>query len=142
MDSDEYSDSDDNSQKEIEIKLEISKKAGLLGKPVQFTDVQGRIDVEIPSNDKLWMDYIDQNPVHRSIQVQADYSAHEINTYRAEYISQGMNHFEGGWPKDINPAENDQTMRFRKKIEKDDAYINSVLGLCKRFTHILTPKTL
>ena len=26
----------------------------------------------------------------------------------------------GGWPKDINPAENDQTMRFRKKIEKDD----------------------
>ena len=56
---------------------------------------------------------------------------HEINTFRAEYLSQGMNHFEGGWPKDINPAENDQTMRFRKKIEKDDAYINSVLGLCQ-----------
>ena len=45
-----------------------------------------------------------------------------------------MNHFEGGWPKDINPSENDQTMRFRKKIEKDDAYINSVLGLCKNAT--------
>ena len=42
-----------------------------------------------------------------------------------------MNHFEGGWPKDINPAEHDQTMRFRKKIEKDDSYINSVLGLCQ-----------
>ena len=41
-----------------------------------------------------------------------------------------MNHFEGGWPKDINPQENDQTMRFRKKIEKDDNYINTVLGLC------------
>ena len=49
---------------------------------------------------------------------------------RAEYVSQGMNHFEGGWPKDINPQENDQTMRFRKKIEKDDTYINTVLGLC------------
>ena len=49
---------------------------------------------------------------------------------RAEYVSQGMNHFEGGWPKDINPQENDQTMRFRKKIEKDDNYINTVLGLC------------
>ena len=24
-----------------------------------------------------------------------------------------MNHTEGGWPKDINPAEADQTMRFR-----------------------------
>ena len=30
---------------------------------------------------------------------------------------------EGGWPKDINPAENDQTMRFRKKIEKDDKWV-------------------
>jgi dynein intermediate chain 2 len=54
-----------------------------------------------------------------------------VNTLRAEYMSQGMNHFEGGWPKDINPAEHDQTMRFRKKIEKDDSYINSVLGLCQ-----------
>ena len=72
-----------------------------------------------------------RNPVHRSIQVSADCSVHEINTFRAEYLSQGMNHFEGGWPKDINPAENDQTMRFRKKIEKDDGYINSVLSLCQ-----------
>ena len=55
----------------------------------------------------------------------------QVNTLRAEYMSQGMNHFEGGWPKDINPAEHDQTMRFRKKIEKDDSYINSVLGLCQ-----------
>jgi len=55
----------------------------------------------------------------------------KINTLRAEFMSQGMNHFEGGWPKDINPAENDQTMRFRKKIEKDDVYISSVLNLCQ-----------
>jgi len=57
------------------------------------------------------------------------FSHFQVNTLRAEYSSQGMNHFEGGWPKDINPSENDQTMRFRKKIEKDDAYINSVLNL-------------
>ena len=53
-----------------------------------------------------------------------------MNTERAEYLSQGMNHTEGGWPKDINPTENDQTVRFRKKIEKDDSYVSSVLGLC------------
>ena len=55
----------------------------------------------------------------------------QVNTERAEFLSQGMNHVEGGWPKDINPAENDQTMRFRKKIEKDDQYVGSVLGLCQ-----------
>lgn len=111
--------------------MEISKKAGLLQKPVKFVDVNGRIDEAIAPNNALWEQYIDRNPVHRCIQVAADCSMHEINTFRAEYLSQGMNHFEGGWPKDINPAENDQTMRFRKKIEKDDTYINSVLGLCQ-----------
>ena len=55
----------------------------------------------------------------------------QVNTERAEFLSQGMNHIEGGWPKDINPTENDQTMRFRKKIEKDDSYVGTVLGLCQ-----------
>ena len=72
----------------------------------------------------------------------------KVNTLRAEYVSQGMNHFEGGWPKDINPQENDQTMRFRKKIEKDDTYINTVLGLCTvstvyavlHYTYFYVPK--
>ena len=50
-------------EKEIEIKLEISKKAGLLRKPVKFVDVPGRIDESIPPNEKLWMEYIDRNPV-------------------------------------------------------------------------------
>ena len=36
--------SDDRDEREIEIKLEISKKAGLLKKPVNFEDVPGRID--------------------------------------------------------------------------------------------------
>lgn len=34
-----------------------------------------------------------------------------------------MNHTEGGWPKDINPAEVEQTIRFRKKVEKDETYM-------------------
>lgn len=37
-----------------------------------------------------------------------------------------MNHTEGGWPKDINPADTEQTVRFKKKIEKDDMYVHSV----------------
>ena len=40
-----------------------------------------------------------------------------------------MNHVEGGWPKDINPAEIEQTMRFRKKIEKDEHYMNTIHSL-------------
>ena len=48
---------------------------------------------------------------------------------QAEFTSQGMNHSEGGWPKDINAAEADMTMRYRKKIEKDDAYMRATHSL-------------
>ena len=64
--------SDDLTEKEIEIKLEISKKAGLLRKPCKFVDVNGRIDEKIDQNENLANSYIDRNPVHRSIQVSAD----------------------------------------------------------------------
>uniref|UniRef100_A0A8D3AXA6 Dynein intermediate chain 2 axonemal n=1 Tax=Scophthalmus maximus TaxID=52904 RepID=A0A8D3AXA6_SCOMX len=51
----------------------------------------------------------------------------QVNTERVEFSSCGMNHVEGGWPKDINPAELEQTIRFRKKVEKDESYIHSIL---------------
>jgi dynein intermediate chain 2 len=41
----------------------------------------------------------------------------------------GMNHREGGWPKDVDPNEVEQTMRYRKKVEKDDHFLNSVAAL-------------
>jgi len=40
-----------------------------------------------------------------------------------------MNHTEGGWPKDINILDAEQTVRYKKKIEKDEAYIRTILHL-------------
>ena len=42
-----------------------------------------------------------------------------------------MNHTEGGWPKDVNPAEVEQTIRYRKKVEKDEVYIQTLTNLGK-----------
>ena len=53
----------------------------------------------------------------------------QVNTERFNYIPQGMLHLEGGWPKDVDSTEKDQTTRFRKKIEKDDEYIKQVRSL-------------
>ena len=54
-----------------------------------------------------------------------------MNTERFECENRGMNHTEGGWPKDVNPAEVEQTIRYRKKVEKDEAYIQTVMNLGK-----------
>lgn len=50
---------------------------------------------------------------------------------RAEYMSNGMNHIEGGWPKDVNTADEEQTKRYRRKIEKDEGYTHTMMQLCK-----------
>ncbi|CAF4470035.1 unnamed protein product, partial [Adineta steineri] len=43
--------------------------------------------------------------------------------------SKGINHTEGGWPKDVNIQEQEQINRYRKKIEKDEFYLNSLYHL-------------
>jgi len=40
-----------------------------------------------------------------------------------------VNHVEGGWPKDVNPLEIEQVIRYRKKVEKDEGYINAIMSL-------------
>ena len=54
---------------------------------------------EVRTDAELQAQYIARNPVSRVIQCAAVQSENEVNTIRADFISQGMNHSEGGWPK-------------------------------------------
>ncbi len=63
----------------------------------------------------------EKEKVHLGIKL----SEHEVNTIRCNTESKGINDTEGGWPKDVNIQEQDQINRFRKKIEKDEFYLNS-----------------
>lgn len=42
-----------------------------------------------------------------------------------------MNHSEGGWPKDINYQDPEQTVRYKRKVEKEEAYNRIVSDLCR-----------
>jgi len=53
----------------------------------------------------------------------------QINTERFETGSRGINHTEGGWPKDVNPQEVEQVTRYRKKVEKDEIYVSTIQQL-------------
>ena len=54
-----------------------------------------------------------------------------MNTEVVEYVSRGINHVEGGWPKDVDASEAEQTIRYRKKTEKEEEYIQAVVSLGK-----------
>lgn len=53
----------------------------------------------------------------------------QANTVRVEYAQRGICHTEGGWPKDINLDDPEQVVRFRKKAEKDELYLQSVMQM-------------
>lgn len=36
---------------------------------------------------------------------------------------------QGGWPKDIDHTEAEHVIRYRKKVEKDEDYIKTVVSL-------------
>jgi len=46
-----------------------------------------------------------------------------------EFDSKGINHTEGGWPKDINHLDVEHVARYRKKVEKDISYMNVITAL-------------
>jgi len=59
----------------------------------------------------------------------ADARAVQANTQQILSRTQGMSHTEGGWPKDVDCTEAEHVIRFRRKIEKDEDYVRSIVTL-------------
>nr|XP_042138999.1 dynein axonemal intermediate chain 2 isoform X3 [Peromyscus maniculatus bairdii] len=121
----------------MEIVYVYVKKRSEFGKQCNFSDRQAELNIDIPPNPELSTLYVERNPVDTGIQCSASMSEHEANTERFEMESCGVNHVEGGWPKDVNPQELEQTIRFRKKVEKDENYINAVMQLGSIMEHCI-----
>ncbi|KAI5645454.1 dynein intermediate chain 3, ciliary [Phthorimaea operculella] len=114
---------------------EYTKKRKEFGKQTLFEDKETELVCSIPSNPAVYKNYILRNPVHVGIQNTSNFSEHWVNSVRAEYTTSGMNHIEGGWPKDINMNDPEACQRYRRKIEKDDAYIHAIMNLGHSMEH-------
>lgn len=101
-----------------------------------FTD-KNELLFSQPSDRDVFKEYILQDPVSQSTQYCKQMGLSEVNTERATFESRGINHTEGGWPKDVNLADPEQTTRYRRKIEKDELYISQVMGLTKPMEHCI-----
>ena len=53
----------------------------------------------------------------------------QVNTETIEFANSGMLHLEGGWPKDVVPTEEEHKTRYKKKLDKDENFVHSVLQL-------------
>uniref|UniRef100_H3CAY4 Dynein, axonemal, intermediate chain 2b n=1 Tax=Tetraodon nigroviridis TaxID=99883 RepID=H3CAY4_TETNG len=106
-----------------------SKRRGDFGRQCLFSDRQAELLLDVLPEPSPRLRPAEQRPRERALQVGCHVSEHHVNTACFECVGAGVNHLEGGWPRDINPQDLEQTTRFRKKVEKDEGYTSSVLQL-------------
>ncbi|KAM5273358.1 dynein axonemal intermediate chain 2 [Ctenodactylus gundi] len=121
----------------MEIVYVYVKKRSEFGKQCNFSDRPADLTVDIQPDPELAEQFMERNPVDTGIQCTVSMSEHEANTERFEMETHGVNHVEGGWPKDVNPQELEQTIRFRKKVEKEENYINAITQLGTLMEHCI-----
>uniref|UniRef100_A0A8C6VDJ0 Dynein intermediate chain 2, axonemal n=1 Tax=Naja naja TaxID=35670 RepID=A0A8C6VDJ0_NAJNA len=125
------------SEYSMEIVYVYLKKRSEFGRQCSFSDRAAEISVDIQPDPDLATNFIERDPIDTGVQCAGDMSEHEVNTERFEMETRGINHLEGGWPKDVNPLEMEQTIRFRKKVEKDENYINVITQLGTLMDHCI-----
>ncbi|XP_047042151.1 dynein intermediate chain 3, ciliary-like [Helicoverpa zea] len=113
----------------MDLTYAYSKLRSQFGRQIMFCEQRTDMCDSISVNPSEHKHYILRNPVHTITQHTPNFSQCEINTIRADYSNSGANHAEGGWPKDVNVNDPEATQRYRRKIEKDDAYIHCIMAL-------------
>ncbi|ETO23176.1 hypothetical protein RFI_14010 [Reticulomyxa filosa] len=59
-------------------------------------------------------------------------SEHEVNTEQFIQVDRGMQHLEGGWPKEVNVEDFSDKQRNIRKIEMDESFQEVLSELTKR----------
>ena len=94
--------------------------------------------ISVPNNKLQYKKkYKVTTPVDTGVQNCIDICGNYVTTDNPALAHVGITHVEGGWPKDINRLDEEQTARYRKKQEKDEAYLNQMKGMIKACEHAI-----
>ncbi|GAB0086923.1 hypothetical protein DMENIID0001_011460 [Sergentomyia squamirostris] len=106
------------------------------GKMCSFRD-RDKLECHIPSDESCRKNFLVAPVTTRGIQACPSISLSLCNTENAEFIHRGVQHIEGGWPRDVNKNDTEQTQRYRKKIERDEAFSRQVLNMARPMEHFI-----
>ncbi|KAH8387217.1 hypothetical protein KR093_005637, partial [Drosophila rubida] len=113
----------------------LTRERRRFGRQCMFED-RNELMVSVHPSSRLRLKYILGNPQTRSMQLSSVMAFSEVETENATYDEHGMFHYEGGWPKEVNMNDEEQTQRHRKKIERDDAWGEEVKTLIRSTMNI------
>ncbi|XP_011188541.2 dynein intermediate chain 3, ciliary [Zeugodacus cucurbitae] len=85
--------------------------------------------LSIQPSQRMRNSYILRNPMNSSTQLSDQMAYSWVETENVTYAEHGMYHYEGGWPREVNINDEESTMRYRKKIEREDNWGVQVMHL-------------
>lgn len=121
----------------MEIVYVYQRKRSEFGKQTTFSDKPAEITCDIEADPNGMKNFIERNPCHIESQACPEKSEHDCNTESVTFMSRGILHLQGGWPKDVDPNDVEHTIRYRKKIEKDEEYMRVVQNLGGSMEHCI-----
>mmetsp|Transcript_45161 Transcript_45161/g.144663 ORF Transcript_45161/g.144663 Transcript_45161/m.144663 type:complete len:571 (-) Transcript_45161:80-1792(-) len=107
------------------------KKRKDFGRFCNFDDVESKILGQVEGDVTQGDMFVEQTIIHTTLDNITTYSEHSVNTARVQTKSRVMLHCEGGWPKEVDYTENQDTVKWRKRLEKDPSFVTVVRQLTK-----------
>jgi len=108
------------------------KKRKDFGRYCNFDDVEPKILGQVERDPSKGDMYVEQTILHLVVDNIPQFSEHSVNTARVQTKSRAMLHVEGGWPKEVDFTEAQDTMKWRKRLEKDPSFVAAVKQLTKQ----------
>ena len=108
-----------------------------LGRPCLFESVACVASASADADVHLLSTFRHVHELTTTLDTNPTYSVHSVNTDRVEVHSRGQVHVEGGWPREIDPSEPQDTAKWRKRLDKDPQFAPTVAKLCTKMKKLL-----
>ncbi|RKP21569.1 WD40 repeat-like protein [Rozella allomycis CSF55] len=113
----------------MEVVYVYQKQRRQFGRQINFSLTEPNLLYDYPPDHSYLSNYSIKNPLHHEVQCAQEMSEHDVNTESYAVANRGILHREGGWPKDVDSSDAEHTIRYRKKVEKDEEFLRSVVSL-------------
>mmetsp|Transcript_88772 Transcript_88772/g.250040 ORF Transcript_88772/g.250040 Transcript_88772/m.250040 type:complete len:571 (-) Transcript_88772:220-1932(-) len=113
------------------------KKRKDFGRWCNFDDVDPKIHGQVDKCPEKGDMFVEQTILNLTVDNIPAFSEHSVNTARVQTRNRAMLHIEGGWPKEIDYSEAQDTLKWRKRLEKDPSFVAAVRQLTKQTTMCL-----
>ncbi|KAM3964381.1 dynein intermediate chain 3, ciliary [Aphomia sociella] len=105
------------------------------GRQPLFQNVPAQMLDSINPNKEYQNEYMLRNPVNCEVQATLPQSGNETNTKLLVTHEQGINHMEGGWPREVHLYNEEHLIRHRRRVMHEDNYVHTVLNLAPLMKH-------